>query len=91
MDQAPITEEVEEFGKIGDEQSYIQTQMHFDHDSAESIADSDFEDGELRKMLTSPLCAQKATGKLDAMVIQERGKCTIPSSQSKRKFEVSFF
>ena len=70
--QAPITEEVGEFGKIGDEQSYIQSQMHFDCDSAESVADSDFEDGELRKMLTSPLCAQKATGKLDAIVIKER-------------------
>ena len=45
--------------------------MHFD-DSAESIADSDLEDGELQKMLTSPLCAQKASGKPDVMVVQER-------------------
>ena len=37
----------------------------------ESIADSDLEDGELQKMLTSPLCAQKASGKPDAMVMQE--------------------
>ena len=29
--------------------------LHSDYDSAESIADSDLEDGELRKMLTSPL------------------------------------
>ena len=29
--------------------------MHSDYDSAESIADSDFEDGELRKMVASPL------------------------------------
>ena len=53
------------------ETSYIQSQMHFD-DSVESIADSDLEDGELQKMLTSPLYAQKASVKLDAMVMQER-------------------
>ena len=35
--------------------------MHFD-DSAESIADSDLEDGELQEMLSSPLCAQKDSG-----------------------------
>ena len=69
--QAPITEEVEEFGKIGDKQSNIQSKMHFDYNSAESIAESDLEDGELRKMLTSPLYAQKATGKPAAMFIQE--------------------
>ena len=45
--QTPITEEVEEFGKAGDKQSYIQSKIHFDYDSAESIADSDLEDGEL--------------------------------------------
>ena len=43
--------------------------MLFD-DYAESIADSDLEDGELQKMLTSPLCAQKALEKPDAMVVQ---------------------
>ena len=45
--------------------------MHFD-DSAESTADSDLEDGELQKMLTSPLYAQKASVKPDALVVQER-------------------
>ena len=45
--------------------------MHFD-DSVESIADSDLEDGELQKMLTSPLYAQRVSGKPDAMVVQER-------------------
>ena len=78
--RAPITEEVLECGKIWtagvpdsklSETSYIQSQMHFD-DSVESIADSDLEDGELQKMLTSPLYAQKASGKPDAMVTQER-------------------
>ena len=46
--------------------------MHFD-DFVESIADSDLENGELQKMLISPLYAQKASVKPDAMVMQERG------------------
>ena len=50
--------------------SHFQSHMHFD-DSAESIADSDLEHGELHKMLTSPLYAQKASGKPDALVVQE--------------------
>ena len=76
QDQAPITEEVKEFVEIGThgfpdylsiyskitETSYFQSHMHFD-DSAENIADSDLEDGELQKMLTSPLYARKASGK----------------------------
>ena len=41
--------------KLVPEMSYLQTQMHSDYASAESIADSDLEDGELRKMLASPL------------------------------------
>ena len=45
--------------------------MHFD-DSVESTADSDLEVGELQKMLTSALYAQKASGKPDALVVQER-------------------
>ena len=45
--------------------------MHFD-ESMESIADSDLEDGELQKLLTSPLYAQRASGKPDAMVVRER-------------------
>ena len=54
---------------------YLQSQMHFD-EFIESIGDSDLEDGELQKLLTSPLCAQRASGKQDAMVVQERGECT---------------
>ena len=57
--------------------------MHFD-DSVESIADSDLEDGELQKMLTSPLYAQKATGKPDAMVVQER-EVSAQNTQADRK------
>ena len=36
-----------------------------------ALPDSDLEDGELQKMLTSPLYAQKALGKSDAMVVQD--------------------
>ena len=73
---------MKEFGEIGTagcshslpdseipETSFFQSQMHFD-DSVESTADSDLEDGELQKMLTSPLYAQKASGKPDAMIIR---------------------
>ena len=72
------TEEVKEFGEIGThslpdylETSHLQSHMHFD-DSVECIADSDLEDGELQKMLASPLYAQKAPKKPDALVVQER-------------------
>ena len=50
---------------------YTSTIPHFD-DSAGGIADSNLEDGELQKMLFSPLYAQKASRKPDAMVMQER-------------------
>ena len=46
--------------------------MHFD-ESMESIADSDLEDGKLQTLLTSSLCAQGASGRPNAIVIQERG------------------
>ena len=79
----PIAEDMDKFGKVGAEMFYIQSQMHSDY-SAESIADSDLKDGELRKMLASPLYIRRreensdssrkptALGKLAAM-IQERG------------------
>ena len=82
--QNPIAEDMDEFGKVGAEMSYIQSQMHSVYDSAESIADSDLlEDGELRKMLASPLYMQDrgdckssriptASGKPAAMIL-ERG------------------
>ena len=44
--------------------------MHFD-ESVESNADSDFEDGEIRQLLTSSLYDHRASGKPDAMDIQE--------------------
>ena len=84
--QPPGIEKVKEFGQIQtrslldhemaemslvEKMSYLQSQMHFDL-SMESIADSDLEDGELQKLLSSPLYAQRAFGKPDAMVVQER-------------------
>ena len=51
--------------------SYLQSRMHFD-ESMESNADSDLEDGEIRKLLTSSRCFQGASGKPDAMVMQGR-------------------
>ena len=56
--RSSITEDMDELGKVGAETSYLQSQMHSDYDSAESITDSDLEDGELRKMLASPLFLQ---------------------------------
>ena len=46
--------------------SYLRFQMHFD-ESTESMADSDLKDGELQKLLTSPLYAQRASGKPAAL------------------------
>ena len=63
--------------------SYFPSQMHFD-DSVESITDSDLGGGDLQKMITSPLCAQKASGKPVAMVIQER-EISAQNTQADRK------
>ena len=81
--RSSLTGDMEEFRKVGAGVSNFQSQMHPDYDSAESIADSDLEDGELRKMLASPLHMQSredcessrmsiAPGKLAALS-QERG------------------
>ena len=78
-----MTEDMGEFRKVGAETSYLQSQMHSDKDSAESIADPDLEVGELRKMMASPLYKQErgdgessrkpiAPGKF-VVLIQERG------------------
>ena len=83
--QNPINEDTDEFGIIGvKSQSYHQSQMHSDYNSADSIVASDLEDGQLRKMLASPLKIRgreensepsrnpEVSGKPEAMVIQER-------------------
>ena len=53
--QDPVTEDTEETGKFGVDMFHVQSRIHSDYDSGESIADSDLEDGELRNMLASPL------------------------------------
>ena len=71
--------------KVGVEMLYVQSRIHSNYDSAESVSDSDLEDGELRKMLASPLhvhgrgdygSSQKTTasGKPEAVIIQKRGQ-----------------
>ena len=83
--QSAITEDMDEFGKIGVKSfSYNQSLIHSDNDIAEGIADSELEDGQLRKMLASPLYIQeregdfvllekpRVSGKPDAMVVQKR-------------------
>ena len=54
-DQNPVTEDTKETGKFRDDVLHVQSRIHSDYDSAESNTDSDLEDGELRKMLASPL------------------------------------
>ena len=71
--QSSLEHEMAEMPPV-EKMSYLQSQMHFD-ESMESIADSDLEDGELQKLLTSPLHAQRASEKPDAMVVHERGEC----------------
>ena len=50
-----ITDDTEETELFGADMPYVQSRMHSDYDSVESNADSNLEDGELRKMLASPL------------------------------------
>ena len=84
--QNPITEDVDEFGKIDVKSlSYIQSQIHSDSDAAESVADLDLEDGQWRKMLASPCiygCEKKTVILLENLNgnTDERSKCTTNSS-----------
>ena len=84
---------MEEFGEIGtagcshdlpdskiSETSYFQSQMHL-----LSTADSYLEDGELQKMLTSTLYAQKASGN-PMSCRRERGKCTVTQADRNKSF-----
>ena len=102
--QNPFTEDTEETGKFDVDMPYVQSSIHSDYDSAESFADSDLEDGELRKMLASPLyvygrgenygSSQKATasGKPEAEVMQKRGASAqlVTLGKRERELEVKF-
>ena len=80
-----IKEYTEETRKCGVDMPYSQSRIHSDYDSAERIADSDLEDGELRKMLASPMYVHgrrenygsshkpTASGKPEAKIMQKRG------------------
>ena len=57
---------MDEVQKVGVEMPYVQSRIHSDCDSVESIADSDLEDEELRKMLASPLYVHGETGSKSA-------------------------
>ena len=93
--RSSITEDMDQFGKVGAEMSHIQSQMHSDYDSAESIADSDLEDGELRKMLASPLKMQSREDcetprmpiapRKPAALLQERGASAKRTLADRRK------
>ena len=93
--QNPISENMGEFGKVGVEMSYVQSQIHSDYDSAESIADSYLEDGELRKISTSPSYRRrwdsessrksKLQGNLGSVTIQKRGASAQRADHSRRE------
>ena len=68
--QSLLDHEMEDTSLV-EKMSYLQSQVHLD-ESLEITADSDLEDGELQKLLTSPLYAQRASGKPVALVVQER-------------------
>ena len=65
--QSLLDHEMAEMSLV-EKMSYLQSQMHFD-ESMEGSSDSDLEDGELLKLLTSPLYARRSSGKPDAMVV----------------------
>ena len=73
----PITEDTEETGNFDVDMPSVQSRIHSDFDSAESTADSDLEDGELRKMLASLYAYGRgrptASGKPEAKIMPKRG------------------
>ena len=93
-------------GNFDVDMPYVQSRIHSDFDSAESIADSDLEDGELRKMLASPLYASGwgenygspqrpiASGKPEAQRIQKRGasanRIQADHCRRERELEIKF-
>ena len=93
--QAPVIEETIGFGQIQvqsllgqgmakmspiKKMSYLQSRMHFD-ESMDCNADSHLEDGEMRKLLTSSLCAQGASP--DAMESEEHAQTSLHQKVAK--------
>ena len=97
--QWSLTEDMDEFGKVGADVSYLQSQMHSENDSEESFADSVLEDGELRRMLTSPLYLQNREDYessrmpiatvTHAAILQERGASAKRTQADSRKGLIS--
>ena len=70
--QSPITEDMDEFGKICVKSlSCNQSLIQADYDPAESIAGSDLEDEQLRKMLASPLYIQETSSRVVFILFSE--------------------
>ena len=96
--RSPITEDVDEFGKVGAETSYLESQMHSDHDSAQSIADSDLWRWRLHHCMDKiertvrHLEYQLHRRNLLAMITGEKSKCKTYScwSLEKRELDVKF-
>ena len=73
--QSLLDHEMAEMSPV-DNMSYLLSQMHFD-ESVESIADSDLENGEIRKLLTSHCMPKEFLGnQMQWSFRRERGKCT---------------
>ena len=93
--QKPVTEDTEETGNFDVDMPYVQSRMHSDYDSAENIADSDLEDGELRKWWLHRcmhMGEEKKYGK-EARIRQTRGQVQIVLkliTQKERELEVKF-
>ena len=86
--QSSLDHEMAEMSPV-EKMSDLQSQMHFD-ESMENVADSDFQDGELQKLLTSPLYAQRSLWETRCKGRSaERGKCTNASFTSVRETETS--
>ena len=99
--QNPIAEDVEGFGKVGTEKSHVQSQMHADFDSVESIAVSDLEDVDFQKCWLHH-CMCKIERTVDHLEYQlhrvnllqwyrrERSNCKAHSSWPQGRFDVKF-
>ena len=66
-----ITEDMDEFGKVGAGMSYLQSQMHFDYDSAESIADK-------MELDVNFISASESTGETCCIVFTRKRRTTKP-------------